>query len=98
MKRYWETKDAVQKIRGIYNPLFANDIRVEEMGCLCGCCQQVLPAEKEAELVAGNHFLKEQIVNPYIKTSYLFGGKRVYEMLIFYYDGRLKEIKPTDKV
>lgn len=98
MKRYWETKDAVQKIRGIYNPLFANDIRVEETGCLCGCCQQVLPVEKEAELIAGNHFLKEQIVNPYIKASYITGGQRKYEMLIFYYNGKLKETKPTDKV
>lgn len=97
MKRYWIMGDAVQKVKENYTFLTA-DVRVEEMGCLCGCCQQVLPVEKEAELIAGNHFLKEQIVNPYIKTSYLFGEKRVYEMLIFYYNGRLKEIKRTDKV
>lgn len=93
LKKYWSMEEALEKIKGIYN-YFVTDIRIEEMGCLCGCCRQVLPPEKEDELINGNYFLKEQIVNPYITTSYLAGGERVYEMLIFSYDGEFREAKP----
>lgn len=97
MKKYWTMEDAVETVRDIYAsflhvPEFGT-VLVEEMGCLCSCCMQVLPAEKEDELLSGsNDFIKEHLMLPYISTSHLIGEKRKHEMLIFSYSGHFKKI------